>query len=302
MSRKISLKDKKEWLSMFEEGKTEAQIARILKRDPRTITKGIEEAIKDRRLTHAEDDLLRDALRGHQEQLQGVLEGIRSIFAMPSSSLELLEDESGIPAPISISSALVKFKSNDFVLIEITNENDLKWELLHEHLKQDHLWDSINQWRTALIDYFCSIWQFKKMIRNRLEEATGIKLVIHPGSKVAEYLLPEGINLIFEVKMKEILNPPDQTNLEDTVFAGDDKFLRNGVGGARYVYCETKTEYKNKFIEVLSAFSSLPEANEMKSIHERLAWISQKAKREVEEIQLLNLVQGRCRVCRRLGR
>lgn len=302
MSRKISLKDKKEWLSMFEEGKTEAQIARILKRDPRTITKGIEEAIKDRRLTHAEDDLLRDALRGHQEQLKGVLEGIHSIFTMPSSSLELLEDENGIPAPIPISSGLVRFHSNDFVLIEITNENDLKWELLRDHLKQDHLWDSINQWRTAMMDYFHSIWQFKKMIKNRLEKVSGFKLIIQPGPEVAEYLLPEGINLIFEVKMKEILNPPDKTNLEDNVFAGDDKFLRNGVGGARYVYCETKTEYKGKFIEVLSTFSSLPEANEMRIIHERLAGISQKAKREVEEIQLLNLVQGRCRVCRRLGR
>ena len=75
MARKRSLRDKKEWLSQFEDGKTETQIARILQRDPRTITKGIEEAIKDRSLTHAEDDLLRDALRGHQEQLKDVLEG-----------------------------------------------------------------------------------------------------------------------------------------------------------------------------------------------------------------------------------
>ena len=79
MSRKISLKDKKGWLSMFEEGKTEAQIAGELKRDPRTITKGIEEAIKDRRLTHAEDDLLRDALRDHQDQLKSILNNIHSI-------------------------------------------------------------------------------------------------------------------------------------------------------------------------------------------------------------------------------
>lgn len=302
MSRKISLKDKKEWLAMFEQGKTETQIAREKKRDPRTITKGIEEAIKNRRLTHAEDDLLRDALREHQEQLKGVLEGIHTLFTLLPYALELGENEDGNLIPIQLPGALVKPLSEDRLVVEITNEGDLKWELLQEHLRQDHLWQSISQWRITVMDYVRSIVQFKRIIKNRLEEAIGCRLVIQPDPEVAEYLFPEGIDLIFEVKMKEILNPPDKTYLEDNVFAGDDKMLRNGAGGTRYLYCEKPAQFKDKLIEVLVSLSSLPEVNKMRDIYKRLNEISQKAKREVEEIQLLNLVQGRCRVCRRLGR
>ncbi|MFC1980855.1 hypothetical protein ACFLVN_01230 [Chloroflexota bacterium] len=66
MARKINIKDERRWLEMFEAGKTEAQIAGAGRRDPRTIARGIEEAIKARRITNIEEDMLRKAIFDHQ--------------------------------------------------------------------------------------------------------------------------------------------------------------------------------------------------------------------------------------------
>ncbi len=57
--------------------------------------------------------------------------------------------------------------------------------------------------------------------------------------------------------------------------------------------------------KIVSVFTSLPqtsEASEMKRAHGELAEITKTAKREIDELLLLNLVTGKCRVCRRLGR
>lgn len=286
---------------MFDQGKTEAQIAKALKHDPRTIARGIEEAIKDRRLTHAEDDLLRTALQKHQNQLTDVLDDIDSILVMPSYNLVLREEKDGILARVQLAGASIRPISEEFMVVEITKENELVWELFREHLKQDHIWDSLKQWRSALQDYIRSIWHFKQAIKTKLEETTGLKYIKRQDDNVSEYLLPEGTDLIYEVKIKIILGIPDATDLENNMITGDDNFIRHGPGGTKFAYCSNKAECRDKIASVSTSLPSTSEASKVRISYQQLVGITGKMKREVEEIKLLNMVPGKCRVCRRLG-
>jgi hypothetical protein len=289
MSKKISIREKREWLDMYEQGKTEVQIAREKHRDPRTIVKGIEEASKNRRLASAEAEMLRSALFKHQDQLADLLKNIASMLVMPPDNLEMIEERENVLAPISFSGSLLKHPSKEQMTLTIHAEDKLEWEILYEHLKQEKLWESIKQWRKALIDYIWARWQYKLMIKSKLTMETNLKSSANEEHQSSIYLLRELVNLLQEVTSRRILGVKDTTNMEKAI---DSKLSS---------YNDTSESRDN----IISVYTSLPETNEaykIKNTHEELARITRLAKRQADEILLLGMITGKCRVCRRLGR
>ena len=301
MSKKIIIRYKKKWLEMFEAGRTEAQIARVLKRDPRTIARGIEEAIKARRITNIDDDMIRKALFDHQAQLRDILKEFASILVMPPNNLELREEKDGNLADVPISGGLVKTISEGQMILEIEVEKKLEWELLQEHLKQDRIWEYLKQWRSASLDYVMAKWQFKKAIK-KLMENESLEFKQKRTDKETDYFLPELVELFNEVAVRKVLNIPDGTNLETTTVAGEDGFIRHCQGGTELAHCKNTAKCRDKIVAVFISLPQTPEASEVKCTYGTLAEVTKAAKREIDELLLLNLVTGKCRVCRRLGR
>ena len=301
MSKKISIYEKRKWLDMYEQGKTEVQIARELGRDPRTIVKGIEEASKDRRLSSVEAEILRDALLKHQEQLMGVLKNIAAMLVMPPYNLEIREEADGTLAPIPLPGATAEHISGEKMALEIHGEAKLEWELLKEHLKREKLWNHLNQWRKALLDHVLARWQFRQVVRKLLEKE-GLKLVRKRSGKASDYFLPVLLDLLYGVSMNRVLNHPDGTNLEDGLVVGEEGFVRHGPGGTELAKCQDDERCRCKIIAVLTALPQTSEANKVKHTEKELSRITETANREAEELKLLHMVTGKCRVCRRLGR
>ncbi len=245
--------------------------------------------------------MIRKALFDHQAQLRDVIKEIASILVMPPHNLELREAKDNTLADIPISGGLVKTLSEDQMILEIEAEKKLEWELLQEHLKQDRIWDYLRQWRSALMDYVMAAWQFKKAIKKLLENE-GLELKPRRTDKESDYFLPPLIKLFSGIAVNTVLNIPDETNLEEGIIAGDDGFIRHGQGGAELAHCKNAAECRDKIVSVLTSLPQTPEASLMKQMHEGLAEITKTAKREIDELILLNLVTGKCRVCRRLGR
>lgn len=289
MSKKISIQEKRKWLDLYEQGKTEVQIAREVKRDPRTIVKGLEEASKDRRLASVEAEMLRSALFNHQDQLTAILKNIAAMLVMPSPNLELHEEKEGILAPIPLSGALLKQDSEKQLMLEIYDEDKLEWELLKEHLKQDKLWDLIEQWRKALIDHISARWQFKQAIKSNLLGDVDLTSIKFSDSKQLDNLLRELVGLFYDVTTQRILGVRNITEVRNIV---DEKLAG---------YHDT-AETGDKLVSIFNALPSSIEASEVKSTYEQLADITRPAKRQVDEILLLGMITGKCRVCRRLGR
>jgi hypothetical protein len=289
MSKKISIQEKRRWLDLYEQGKTEVQIARIMKRDPRTIVKGLEEASKDRRLASVEAEMLRSALYNHRDQLIAILKNMAAMLVMPPPNLELREEKEGILAPISLSGALLKQDYERQIILEIHDEDRLEWELLKEHLKQDKLWELIEQWRKALIDHISARWQFKQAIKANLLRDVDLISVKSADSKQLDNLLRELVDLFYDVTTQRILGVQNKTEVRSIV---DGKFAG---------YNDT-TETGDKLVSIFDNLPSSIEASKIMSTYEQLADITKLAKRQVDEILLLGMITGKCRVCRRLGR
>lgn len=80
MPRKVSMVTKKQWLTEYDEGKTQISIANEHKRDVRTIKKGIEDARRERDITFARAELLKEALRKHNSDLMSLLEQLMIVL------------------------------------------------------------------------------------------------------------------------------------------------------------------------------------------------------------------------------
>ncbi len=102
--------------------------------------------------------------------------------------------------------------------------------------------------------------------------------------------------------VNKVLDVPDETNLEEGILAGDDGFIRHGHGSPELAHCKNAAKCRDKIVSVFTSWPQTPEASEVKRTHEEFAEITKTAKREIDELLLLNLVTGKCRVCRRLGR
>jgi hypothetical protein len=245
--------------------------------------------------------MIRKALFDHQAQLRDILKEIASILVMPPNNLELREEKDGTLADIPISGGLVKTISEGQMILEIEVEKKLEWELLQEHLKQDRIWEYLKQWRSSLLDYVMAEWQFKKAIKKLLKNED-LELKQRRTDKETDYFLPALVELFNEVAVKKVLNIPDETNLEATIVAREDGFIRHGQGGSELAHSKNAAEYRDKIVSVFTSLSQTPEAFRIKQTHGTLAEITKTAKREIDELLLLNLVTGKCRVCRRLGR
>jgi len=288
MSRKISIQEKRKWLDLYDQGETEIEIASQTKHDVRTIIKGIEEASKDRRLASAETEMLRNALFKHQDQLTAVLNNIATMLVLPSHSLEIRERREDILAPIPLSGALLKHVSKEEMVLEIHDESKLEWDLLKEHLKQEKLWDSIRQWRKALVDHVFARWQFKQGIKLDLAEDTYLRSLHDKDSKKADTLLRELVELLYDVVTQRILGIQNATNVENAI----DDIL------ASY---DATAEFRQKTVSLFSSLPTSEGARRVTSTYAILGDITRAAKRQADEILLLGMITGKCRVCRRLG-
>ena len=289
MSKKISIQEKRKWLDMYEQGRTEVQIARGVGRDPRTIVKGLEEASKDRRLASAEAEMLRNALFKHQDQLTGILKNIAGMLVLPPYNLEIREEREGILAPIPLSGALLKHVSEEQMILGIHDEDKLEWELLKEHLKQDKLWEYIRQWRKAIQDHIWARWQFKQTIKSNLLRDTDLGSPKYTDSKKLENLLRELVDLFYDVTTQRILGIRNMTDVQRLI---DEKLVS---------YKDT-AETGDKLVSIFDSLPSSIEAFKIKNTYEELTKITKLAKRQVDEIMLLGMITGKCRVCRRLSR
>lgn len=298
MSRKISIQEKKKWLEMFEQGKTENQIARAVKRDLRTIVSGLQEASRDRHLANAEAEMLRNALLNHQNQLMNVLRNISSMLVLPPSILQLRE-ENGLLVPIPLQGSLIEQTPEKEIRLKIHEEDKLEWELLQGHLKSDKLWSYIKRWRQAMTDYIRARWEFIQAIELSLEDKTKLQFE-KQGKEQTEYLLPITVDLLYQVAINGILGVRDGSNLEENIKAGSDESVRYWT--TELARCKDTAKCRDGIISVFLSLPASPAGVEVKSTYAELATVTRLARRHVDEILLLGMVTGKCRVCSRLGR
>ena len=153
MPRKFLDTDKRKWLELYESGKTEKWIAREhAKCDPRTVKRGIEEARRKQDAGSPGAELLKDALRKHQDSLLEELDKILAALTVPSEDFVVLSWYHGGDSIFTESETA----SNEQQTSDVSasrrasrSEGGTVRGLLKEHLKNDRLWKVLAQWEKA---------------------------------------------------------------------------------------------------------------------------------------------------------
>lgn len=294
MPKQIPLIEKREWLRAYEEGKSVASIAKEAHRDIKTVKRGIEDARRERDGQTARSELVKNALRKHQDQLLAVIDDIVNALKLPAL-------DCGVDLPISLPGVTVLYDSAKGLTLMLDAENTRQWELLSEHMgRRDPLWSALDRWRSVMVRHMQARRELKSNTEAILEAKTGCKLVNKPVTPPFLYSYTVAPLLYQETLHRALLTQSPELGdriLVDTE-RGEVKY-----GGATTLAKAPGTEEECR-ANILDAFEELQKSKALKAAVETYGQLQDaiaKAKRLAEDISLLGLIPGQCRVCRRLG-
>lgn len=303
MPKKVPMSEKREWLRDFDEGKPAAEIAKVRKRGLKVIKRGIEEARAERDGAAARAEIVKDALVKHQQQLMGIIERLLQAAEVPPPDLELRREKSGALAPIPLPASRIIYTPTQGLIVDLSDENSTLWELLKEHLTRDRIWSAVRNWREAFIPHIRARLELKSGIKTLIEIETEFKVIDDkPANDKTAFVYPHAVNLFYIVHMRKALGISDGTNPQERMIASDEGYVRHGGGGSELAYCPGKQEQCR--VALIRAFEKIPDLSERKRViatESELRNVSNKLKRLLEDIRLMGLIPGRCRICSRIS-
>ncbi len=303
MPKKLPMSEKREWLKDSDEGISAAQIAKDKNKALKVIKRGIDEARAERDGTAARAEIVKDALIKHQNQLMAIINRLSNAAEPLPADLELRREKNGALAPIPLSAGRIVYTSDNGFVVELSDENTALWGLLKEHRTRDRIWSTIKNWKVALVNHIEARTGLELGIRMLVERETGLKFPDEktPKSK-GDHINPFAVQLFYIVQIRKALGISDETNPQNRMFAGDDGYVRNGEGGSELAYCPGKQHECREAL--IRAFNKIPDLQETKKVivtHSELKNVSNKLKRMLEDISLMGLIPGRCRICSRIS-
>ncbi len=153
MPRKFDDAKKREWLEFYDQGKSEKWIAGRAKCDVRTVRKAINEARLKRDVVVARMELVKDALRKHQDGLLEELDQIKASLVIPRRDFAVLSWHYGENSILDGTGRRTKLESG---------EDSTMRRLLKEHLRQDKLWRVLAQWEKAKANHLAAKVAFQR--------------------------------------------------------------------------------------------------------------------------------------------
>jgi len=303
MPKKISMSEKRGWLKDLDEGKPAAEIARERKRALKVIKRGIEEARAERDGAAARAEIVKEALMKHQQQLMGIVDRLFEATEIPQADLELRYEKSGALAPTPLTYSKIIYTPEKGLTVELPDENTALWKLLKDHLTRDRIWSTIRNWKEALISYIRARIELESAIKMLIEEETGCRVnATSTGDKERDIVYDLTVKLFYTVQIRNALGIPDGTNLQERMVASDDGYVRNGEGGSKLAHCLGKqNECREALITAFNRIRDLREMGRVLSTEAELEKVSNKLRRPLEDIRLMGLVPGRCRICSRIS-
>ena len=301
MPKKIFPNERRQWLERYDAGESEAAIAKAVHRDVRTVKKCIAQARQERDIRGARVELLKNALKQHQDRLLNTLKEVETALVMPARNLWGAWTKDVVASPIGFMGSSATYEAGKGWIVVLTAESKPEWGLVQEHLKGDPLWTRINAWEKAFAAHVTARVDLEHKCTDLLVEKTGYRLVDQPANP--PFLLSyTSLDLTYKAVINRVLGVKQGTDFEDMVVT--DKERGEVKYGTGTTLAEAPGEEERCKANILEAFKELTESTEaanVKQTQKELEEAITRAKRAVEDILLLELVPGECRVCGRLG-
>ena len=307
MPKAIPLSEIRRWLREYESGKSEASISKKTGHDVRTIKKGIERARREHDAHAAREGLLKDAIRQHHNALLDLVREVLSVVDAPlSTGLAAPWKHLGETITIKMGTAVAKMSVGKLGIpepdtMELSFETKPEWGVLREHLSRDSLYKGFNLWKREISHHIVAKIALQRKVAERLANTTGYQLVGKPVSEPFVYANTT-IPLIFQNAVGLALGIPEAKNLKarltndtatgEVVFEGRD-ILGRALGAEEKL-----------LTDIIAVVAQLQESQELQKVvatYENVDAAARKVKRAAEDIRMLGIVPGQCRICRRLG-
>ena len=304
MPKKISTIEKRGWLEEYERGKSEVAIASSNKRDSRTVKKALEDARRERDAMFARVELMKDALRSHQDTLMNQLNLIIESVALPQDDF----------APLSW------YEGNDSIFTLVWQMNNpgnttgfagtkgrpsgdstTAKDVLRQHLKNDKLWKLLVQWDKAYTSHISDRTALQRKIVSLLEQKTGYKMV-HRANNTPPFLCSYTTGpAVYKAVLNLAFNSSTKSDLEDDIV------IDIQTGMVKYHNSILAKAPGNEEVcryNILGAYRESLESPEFENARSSSKpldeWVI-KTKQAAEEISMLGYIPGNCSVCKRLG-
>jgi hypothetical protein len=299
MPKKFDDAKKKEWIEFYDQGKSEKWIANRAGCDVRTVRNAINEARLKRDVVVARMELVKDALRKHQDGLLEELDRIMSYLVVPPKNSAVLSWYRGGTSIFNDAGEQIKLESG---------EDSAMSRLLKEHLKNDKLWRVLHRWEKANADHLAAKAAFQRNTATVLQQKTGCKLI--DGRATPPFIYSEtGGRLLYEAAIDMAFAAPDE-RAQESVFEKMEMGISVNTNTGDVLFKKDLTlaeapgseeATKQHLLDALKDLGKSPEVRAMVETHQALQQITTKARQIVEDIRLLGLVPGQCEICRRLG-
>ena len=302
MSKKVSIAVKRKWLGEYESGKPMIAIATENKHDTRAVKKALEDARRERDATFARSELMKEALRSHQDALKGELQRIVNGLELQSVDFAPLSWHEGSN---SIFTPIGELDSSMYTL-GVAQEagrpaaaNTTVTTLLRQHLRGDRLWKSLIQGDRAYRAHIADRIALQRKTVLLLKQKTGYRMTdkseISPPFLYSYTAGPA----IYGAVLRKALGEMVRSDLEDDIIAE--------AGTVKYhhsILAEAPGNDVNCRNNILAAYNELLESPESQKVSDSYKYLNEctiKVRQAVEEISMLGYIPGNCNVCRRLG-
>lgn len=295
MPRIVPFEQKEAWYEEHQRGATVGRLARTYKKDPRTIQRGIEEVGQRRLGADVRSDLLRDALKRHQEDLLDLVDRVVATMQTTPVHIDRISQDS-MPSTIAGLDG-VRAVSSDGVYREVTldAEKELLWELLGAHVGRDKAYRHLARWKAALRDELNSRAALRRHVVSRLIEEAGVEIDRDAGRPNTVSSL--GVYELSKAVMSRALgeSPP----YPFSVSSDDGEVSINGGLGGRLL------KGNEIALKVLAALPSSIQDDEptvrLRSCREASTAEVDRARRSFQEISVAHYLPGTCASCRKFG-
>lgn len=296
MPRKYSADDRGKWLTLSEEGRSESWIANNYKIDLRTIKTGIIEARRSREFHAARTDLIRDALKKHQEGLLASLASLESSLALPAvdyapeSWYQRKEPAFGLKDKEEMRERLVQQGKPE----------KSKPSMLRQHLKNNRLWHSLDQWQKAYNEHLLARLEFQYKVIALIKEKTGLDVVSRAHATPFVYSYGAG-DIFYKHALYNALSGHDDADFLANTRIDTERHRVFYIGTTLAELTGQEEEYRSRLLEAYDKVKKATELAETSSTYKALENLLPPIKEVISEYQLLGLLPGSCNICERIG-
>jgi len=293
MPRTIEQSEKVRWLEQYEQGKSEKQIAGVARCDVRTVRRAIQELRFRQEAKLARVELVKNALRRHQDALLRDLDEIISRLKLPE------EDASRV--------AWYRWEDSGLAVARELRDVHRKARPLaaasplRDHLKNDRLWKVIAQWGRAAEEHERAQVALQIKTTDLLEEKTGLRLLSKRGTE-ASFLYPHTAGeVVYRTALQRAFGRREDPELDAELVVdsqcGEVKWRGTIVAEAR----GHEQQVRDGVLEALRALEVSPEATKVVQTYQLLKAATENARQTAEQVRSLGMIPGLCEICRRLG-